>query len=262
MIERLRQMAARLSPRSKYLSVFDDSCGSFANAQAQSTGYDDETINSRALAAATEVIEGRGAFERDGVVFTEPEPRMPVVDALNSAVRDMQAMRVLDIGGGLGSSFWQNKDHLEATSVEWHVVEREELITLARTLPEHPVRYRSDLKTALTEPWDAIVLSSVLQYLPEPHALLRQVSTSACHTVVIDRTPMHPGEEDIACIQRVPAHIYPGSYPAWILSSTRIDEDLSSRRITQRFPGIEPTMQTTRGVRFTWQGLVAVRESA
>lgn len=262
MIERLRQIATRLSPRSKYLSVFDDNCGSFANAQAQSTGYDDEVISSQAIAAATAVIEGRGAFERDGLVFTEPDPRMPVVDALNSALGGMQAVRVLDIGGGLGSSYWQNKDHLKADSIEWHVVEREELITLARTLPEHPVRYRSDLKTALTEPWDAIVLSSVLQYLTEPHALLRQVSTSDCNAVIIDRTPMHPGGEDIACIQHVPAHIYPGSYPAWILSSTRINEDLSSRRITQRIPGIEPPMHTTRGVPFTWQGLVAVQESA
>ena len=262
MIGRLRQVAARLSPRSKYLSVFDDSCGSFANAQAQSTGYDDEAINSQAVAAATAVIEGRGAFERDGVLFAEPDPRIPVVNALNTAVRGMQALRVLDIGGGLGSSFWQNKDHLEVDAIEWHIVEREELITLARTLPEHPVRYRSDLETALTESWDAIVLSSVLQYLPAPHALLRQASTSDCHTVIIDRTPMHPDGEDVASIQRVPAHIYPGSYPAWILSSPRIEEDLSSRRITQRFPGIEPTMHTTRGVRFTWQGLVAVRESA
>ena len=254
---RLRAIVDRLSPRAKYLSVFDDRCGSFAAAQAQAIGFDDGHINSSALRAATAVIEGRGAFERDGVLFQEPEPRAPVASALASLGASTGVLRVLDIGGGLGSSYWQNYQSVGVPDLEWTVVERDELVTLAESLPAHPITYRTDLVGALQESWDAIVLSSVLQYLSNPHEVLRSVGVSDCRAIIVDRTPMHTGPEDIACIQKTPVHIYPGSYAAWILAQDQLEEDLTGWEIVDRFPGIEPTMHTVRGVGFEWRGFVA-----
>lgn len=255
----LRAMVSRFSPRAKYLSVFDDRCGSFAAAQAQAIGFHNSHINANAVGAAKAVIEGRGAFERDGVLFDEPEPRVPVVSALANLRTGGGVLRVLDIGGGLGSSYWQNRDAAGVPDLDWTVVERDELVELAKSLPTHPVKYRSDLQSALKESWDAIVLSSVLQYLPDPKATLQMVTSSDCRAIIVDRTPMHAGAKDIACLQKTPAHIYPGSYAAWILSRSRLEDAFQGWKIIDRFPGIEPNMCSVKGVRFEWRGCVAER---
>ena len=255
----IRTVIDRLSRNRKYLSVFDDTYESFAHAERMATGYNLDIINSRAFDAASAVIEGRGAFERDGVLFSEAEARQPIVRALNRFAAGNKSLKVLDIGGGLGSSFWQNRNDILTTELSWTVVERPDMVAVARELPPHPVTYLDDLDAALTYEWDAVLLSSVLQYLPDPHDLLRRLNYSTCRVAVVDRTPIHDGIRDRACVQHTPAHIYQASYPAWIFSRGSLEESLPSFSVVDRFPGIEPAMRTTSGIDFRWEGFTVLR---
>ena len=261
MIEGFRRFAAGLSPRSRFLSTFDDRFAGFTEAAQAAGGYDDRVIDDRSLEAARSVIEGNASFERDGVAFAEPDPRQPVVEAIvvtHQSRAGKAPLRLLDVGGGLGSAYWQNIELLPANELAWTIVERPSLCEKARELPEHPIVYRSDLEQALNEQWDVILFSSVLQYLAEPHQVL--VAAGAVgSTIIVDRTPMHAGADDAACVQTTPAHIYAASYPAWIFGAGTLEADIPGWRIISRFPGIEPSMTTRSGTHFDWRGFTAVR---
>ena len=255
----MRSMVERLLGRNKYLSTFEDGFPNFKSASSACPGYNADVINEKSFEAARAVVKGEAAFERDGVLFTDPDPRTPVIEALRGAITAEGALRVLDIGGGLGSSYWQNAGALGVDRLSWSVLERLDLVTMATQLPPHPVTYLDDLDAALESEWDAVLLSSVLQYLPDPHSVLQQVDRSSCRTIIVDRTPIRDRAEDIVCVQHAPAHIYQASYPAWIFGRGTLEASLPSFSIIDRFPGIEPPMRTTSGINFRWEGFTATR---
>jgi putative methyltransferase (TIGR04325 family) len=67
----------------------------------------------------------------------------------------------------------------------------------------------------------AILLSSVLQYLPAPYSFLDEVISYGFEFILVDRTPFFMKHQDRLTVQKVPASIYPASYPAWILNLGR-----------------------------------------
>ena len=249
--------------RSRYLSSFRDGFSSFAEAAAASEGYDSTDIANRAEEAARAVISGKAAFERDGTTFSDPDPRWPVVAGLLLGRREGQPLRVLDIGGGLGSSYWQNRGVLEAglsgQSLQWTVVEQPSMVQRAASLPPHGIQYVERVADANPEEVDCVLLSSSLQYLDEPHLTLVDSLKSGARVLVIDRTPMASISTDIPCVQITPPHIYRASYPVWVFSQAHLESALKDWAIVAGFPGIEPDMKTTSGVAFSWRGLIAVR---
>jgi hypothetical protein len=57
----------------------------------------------------------------------------------------------------------------------------------------------------------------------------------------------------------VPAEIYEASYPAWLLSESRLLDDLPRWSVVDTFPGIEANRSTTGGIAFDWRGLLLTR---
>ena len=251
--------------RSRYLSTFQDGFLSFEDAAKASAGYQAPDIANRAERAARAVISGNAAFERDGVTFEEPDPRWPVIAGLLLGRRQGQPLRVLDFGGGLGSSYWQNRDILETGlgghSLEWTVVEQQTMIERAASLPAHGIHYVERPDDASPEGVDCVLLSSSLQYLKDPHFMLAALLDTGARVLVIDRTPMASVKADIPSVQTTPPHIYRASYPAWIFSQSHLESTLKDWMIVARFPGLEPDMKTSSGVVFSWRGLIAIRRN-
>lgn len=249
--------------RSRYLSTFKDGFSSFAEAVAAAGGYDSTDIANRAEEAARAVISGQAAFERDGVTFADPDPRWPVVAGLLLGRREGQPLRVLDFGGGLGSTYWQNRGVLEAGlsghSLEWTVVEQLSMVERGTSLPPHGIQYAGSVAEANPGGADCVLLSSSLQYLEDPHHVLAELLDTGVRVLVIDRTPMASVTADIPCVQITPPHIYRASYPAWIFSQSHLELLPRNWSIIARFPGIEPDMKTTSGIPISWRGLIAVR---
>ena len=262
MLSRIRSLStAVMSGRNQQLT-FDDTVGSWERAQQVATGYDSSKIVNRVATATRAVLEGSAAFERDGVSFDEPDYRWPVAAGmLRSAARHGE-LRVIDFGGSLGSLYWQHKELFSGLSVTWTVVEQPAFVQAAEQMALAPLEFTTDLSAALsaTKPHIAVV-SSVLQYLEEPWQLVTTLSKSSVDSMIIDRTPMWSGAFDIPTVQEVPRHIYPGSYPAWILSSPRMTDAFRQWHTVARFPGIEPALKTRSGRAFTWSGFIAERTS-
>jgi putative methyltransferase (TIGR04325 family) len=251
----LSNWAAR---HSKYATKFHQ-VDTWSQAVSGSNGYSDPEIILRVDSATRSVISGNAAFERDGFLFAEPDTRWPILTGLLQAHARDGYLRVVDYGGALGSVYWQHRSHFAGLNVLWGVVEQENFVQYGRNLPSTEISFFTDLDLAIsTIAPNVILFSSVLQYLADPFALLSRVIPETQATIILDRTPTSKSPTNIPVIQRVPAHIYAGSYPAWIISRTQLDSHLAPRDSQIVFAGIEPSTRTDKGLLVNWQGRLAI----
>jgi putative methyltransferase (TIGR04325 family) len=211
--------------------------GNFASwdeARRHSQGYDAPAILERVKQATLKVARGEAACERDSVLFDRIEHSYPLlVGLLRAALRNGGRLNVVDVGGSLGSTFFQCRAALEpAVQVRWSVVEQTLFAACGR---EHfetdQLRFFDDLETCLkSEEQDIAILSSVLPYVEQPHALLETVAQKL-PAAIIDRTPVWSGLPDRITVQHVPASIYgfATSYPAWVLNRDSLVDHFAAR---------------------------------
>jgi len=192
------------------------------SARRASTGYDAPEIQDRVQEATYKVKTGQAAFERDSVLLERPEYSWPVIACLLwIASQKGNCLNIVDFGGSLGSSYFQSRrflSHLEAC--RWSVVEQKHFAeTGRRHFEDEHLRFYDDLDDCISnENPDAILLSSVLQYLPDPGVFIDSLVQKGLEFVLIDRTPFLLEGKDRLTVQTVPSWIYPASYPAWIMN--------------------------------------------
>ncbi len=185
-------------------------------------GYGDDVILDRVRAATREVVAGRAAFERDSVLFQEPEYNWPLLTLLFRQQATMPGMvTVLDFGGALGSTYHQHRKWIkDIPGLRWCVVEQAHFVTCGREEFEtDSLKFYYTLDECLAAERVTIALfSSVLPYLPDPWPTLATVSAARVPCVMIDRTHVF-NEKESKCriaIQHVPAAIYRATYPVRI----------------------------------------------
>ena len=198
---------------------------SWADALCDSKGYADPDIVGKVLAATMKVENGEAAYERDSVLFDAPQYSWPVLAALLWAASvNGNRLFVMDFGGSLGSSYRQNRYFLSHVDpLTWNVVEQAGCVEAGkRHFEDERLRFYPSIADCLADNTpDVALLSSVVQYLPEPHALLDDIVRRGFRTIIVDRTPLVEGVRDRLTVQKVPPSIYDASYPAWFLERGR-----------------------------------------
>jgi putative methyltransferase (TIGR04325 family) len=195
-------------------------------AVAASDGYAAPHILERVRSAVQAVRAGTALYERDGTIFAEPPPSWPVLDELLAlAERQGGRLTVLDVGGGLGGSYF-NYRHVwaEVPQLTWRVVEQPAFAAAGRReFADGRLDFFDSVAAAQAAgPADVLLLGSVLPYVPAPHALLGELLAKPWQLVVIERTGLVPGARDRLTVQRVPERLGGGSYPCWFLSRERL----------------------------------------
>jgi putative methyltransferase (TIGR04325 family) len=202
--------------------TFEGPFATWDEAAKYSSGYEGAQILEKVLAATLKVKRGEAVFERDSVLFDEIQYAWPVTAGLLWATaREGGRLSVLDFGGSLGSSYFQNRKFLEALpSVRWSVVEQAHFVEAGRQhiQDERLVFYPTIGECVAVEKPNVVLLSSVLQYLEDPYAVLDELVRSGAEIILVDRTSFHDGENDFLAVQKVGEAIYPASYPLWIFS--------------------------------------------
>lgn len=212
----LRQRARHwLRPR-----VYTGDYRTWADARAASGGYDDSAILEKAIEAARAVRDGHAAWERDTVLFSEPEVHWPLLASLLRAAAADGRLDLVDFGGAFGSIWWQHRRWLEGIETRWHVVEQTPFVAAGRREFEvGPLCFHENLDACCVSGRPStILLSSVLPYLESPHAFLTDVASRGFRHIIIDRTGFVQRGSDRLTIQRVPSSIYEASYPSWLFN--------------------------------------------
>jgi putative methyltransferase (TIGR04325 family) len=198
-----------------------------------STGYDSGIILEKTKEALLKVKSGEAAYERDSVLFDEIQYAWPLLAGLMwVAARCGGRLNILDFGGSLGSTYFQNWVFLSALPmVRWNIVEQSSHVGIGKAwFQDDNLRFYAGIAECLAETQpNVVLLSSVLQYLERPYIVLDQILELPCDHIIIDRTPFWAGSLDRLCVQTVPPSIYLASYPSWIFSRpqfhSRIHED-------------------------------------
>lgn len=211
---------------------FEGDFATWEEASAQCTGYDAKEILAKVLEATLKVKRGEAAFERDSVLFDKIEYAWPVLAGLMwAAARSGGRLNVLDFGGALGSSYFQNRKFLQSLpDVRWNVVEQPHYVDAGRKhIQDEQLRFYQTIDECLTENQSNVVLlSSVLQYLPNPFGMLNELAAIKADTLILDRTSFSPpGHKDFVRLQHVPENIYKATYPCHALSEGKLCQFIS-----------------------------------
>lgn len=212
----------------------------WASAAAVAEGYDAANILDIQRAAMRKVRDGAAPYERDSVVFDRIEYFFPTLAALLLiAARNDNRLSVLDFGGALGSSYYQNRgllSHLQ--SLSWHVVEQDHFVAAGQAeFQNEQLRFFSTIgESAAASRPDVVLLSSVLQYLEDPVGVLAQLANLGVDYILVDRTPILEAGPERIVVQTVPPSIYPASYACRLLAPGAIEAALApAYRIVYRF---------------------------
>jgi len=204
---------------------------SWNEAKEKSSGYDSIAILEKVKSSALKVKNGLAAYERDSVLFNSIEYSFPLLSGLLwVAAKNNGKLNVLDFGGSLGSSYYQNKLFFDALSnINWCVVEQPDFVKAGIEYFENESLhfYYSIDECMKSLDIDVIVLSSVLQYLEYPFALLDKIKSTGIKFLIIDRTPFITAPDRIT-VQKVKPSIYNGSYPCWFFNEENFITSLTS----------------------------------
>jgi len=204
---------------------------SWSKAIDKCAGYDSQTILEKVRISTLKVKEGFAVYERDSVLFDTIEYSFPLLAGLMwISARNNGKLNVLDFGGSLGSTYFQNKAFLDSLSdVNWCIVEQPGFVKTGIEFFENDkLHFFYSVEECLKSfEIDVIIFSSVLQYLEEPFALLDQIKSTAINNMIIDRTPFIKGDDRIT-IQKVNPNIYRGSYPCWFFNKRKFISRITS----------------------------------
>lgn len=268
-VSRLQMLAARLAPaplrrwlgRRLHGRLYRGDYPDWPTARAAARGYDDAAILERVIAATRAVRDGEAAWERDTVLFREPERNERLWPVLREAAEsDAGRLRVLDVGGALGSVWWQHRRWLaELPEVRWCVVEQPAFVTAGRReFAGDTLQFHEGIDEAIrAERPNLILLSSVLPYVERPHALLASLADGECARLAIDRTGFTTLGRDRITVQHVPASIYEASYPCRLFDRAGLLAALGPRwRVADEWPSVDGS-----GPWFDYRGLWLRRDA-
>jgi putative methyltransferase (TIGR04325 family) len=194
---------------------------SWDEALKKSSGYSSQNILEKVKDSALKVKNGIAVYERDSLLFDHFEYSFPLLSGLLwIAGQKNGKLNVLDFGGSLGSTYFQNKSFLDTLAeVNWCIVEQPEVVkTGIENFENQRLHFFYSIDECLkTFDIHVVLLSSVLQYLENPYRFLDEILSQTPEYIIIDRTPFIKGNDRIT-IQTVNPKIYNGSYPCWFFN--------------------------------------------
>jgi putative methyltransferase (TIGR04325 family) len=237
--------------------------GSFKNweeATRQCTGYDNELIISKCFKQMLEIKSGNKIYERDSVLFDKIQYSFGLLIGLyQSAANNNGQISVLDFGGSLGSSYFQNKTILNSFKIKWGIVEQENFVKCGRNnFQTKELMFFSCIEDCVNAINPKIILlSSVIQYLESPIEFIKKINELKIEKIIIDRTSFVKLHTSILTIQKVDTSIYNASYPCWFFNYENIINEFSNYNLILDFESYCDPSQLLNGIyEADWKGFI------
>jgi putative methyltransferase (TIGR04325 family) len=196
-------------------------------AAAEVEGYNSNAIISKVKESLLKVKNGEAVYERDSCLFQEIEYSYPLLASLLwVAFKNEGKLDIIDFGGSLGSTYYQNKRFLkELRSVSWSIIEQESFYKVGiEYFEDKELKFFWNMDECLSlNPSKTILFSSTIQYLNEPYAVLKSIVDRKFEFIIFDRTYFLNRDlnKDRITVQRVSPTIYEASYPCWFFSQNK-----------------------------------------
>jgi len=201
-------------------------------------GYADPSILEKTLKSTLMVKNGNAVFERDSVIFDQIQYSWPLLAGiLLAAARSEGVYRILDFGGAFGSTYFQNKRffNLLNKKILYGIVEQNHYIDVGnKYLKDQTIQFFPSIKSFSEQEGtpSLVILSGVLQNIPNPNQILQEIFFTAPDIVVLDRVPYNFEDKERITIQNVPPSIYIGRYPHRFFSKNHFMKLFSENNYT------------------------------
>jgi putative methyltransferase (TIGR04325 family) len=139
------------------------------------------------------------------------------------AAQNKGILNVIDFGGSLGSTYYQNKKFLDTLpNVSWNIIEQQNFVKAGiESFQNETLRFYhsiSECYSVLNKKIDVILFSGVLQCLKNPFDILKEAFGFGIKYIIVDRTGFTLNNKQRITVQKVPARIYDASYPCRFFS--------------------------------------------
>lgn len=221
----------------------------------RASGWDSPGVVEQALAAALKVRDGAAAFERDSVARDRIIYSPAILAALLLAADRYRAFNVIDVGGGLGSNYFQNRRLISALSgvpASWNVVERAPLARIgAEQFQTDQLQFHDELGAVRVE-HPVLLFTGSLQYVADAFALLDQ-AIGLADIIALDRVLVWDEPEHAVFVQRLdPRRFDDVTLPTWCFAKGRLVEWFSAHgfQLVEHFAGGPPQRFENCGMLF------------
>lgn len=206
---------------------------SWQEAQVHCTGYESNLILQKCKSALLKVKNGEAVYERDSILFDEIQYSWGLLAALEKAALENDGrLCVLDFGGSLGSTYCQNRDFLSSVKeLQWCIVEQPHFVDCGKeNFENEQLKFYHSIESCLAvhKP-NAVVLSSVLQYLENPDEIINKILKLNVPYLILDRLSLSNEKRDILTVQNVPAQYYESKLGHWFFSYDKLISKFSDR---------------------------------
>lgn len=210
-------------PAIRYLGDYK----SWEDAAARCEGYDDQAIISKVIESIEKVRCGEAAWERDSCLFYEDKYTYRICAAiLRCAIQNKgRRVSVLDIGGSLGSTWFQNRKYLsDLSGLEYVVAEQDHFAAYGHdNLEDGTLKFiRSTEAWENMQKFDIVLMSASLQYIQQWEEILTRIRKANPRYVILDRLLV--SDRRRICVEMVPEEIYLSSYPLVIFDRYEVPD--------------------------------------
>lgn len=207
-------------PNVRYLGDYRN----WNDAARECEGYEDSIIINKVINATQKVLHGDAVWERDSFLFyQEKYVHRICAMILKCALQNKNCgVRILDIGGSLGSTYFQNRKYLEdVKKLEYVVAEQEHFSDYGhKHLEDSILKFIRNNDSWEKESFDIILMSASLQYISDYGTVISKIKEVRPRYIILDRLLI--SDRTRICKETVPETIYESSYPLIIFSEEEI----------------------------------------
>ena len=213
--------------------------GFFANylnweeAKKVSTGYDSDLILNKVRDSLLKIKTHEAVYERDSILFDKIEYSWPLLAGLMwIAANEDGKLNLIDFGGSLGSSYFQNRFFLQTLKeVKWNIVEQKHFVECGKKyFEDDKLKFYESIEECLrTQKPSAMILSGVIQYIEKPYELIDYIINKNFKYLILDRTTFNKRNNDKLVVQKINPAIFNASYPCWFLNKNRFIQMFSNK---------------------------------
>lgn len=224
-LKKLFKGLSKLKPKKKKLA-WHGNYKTWEDAVADCATFNYHDALEKVKSSVLRVKSGQFPYERDSVLFDKIEYSWPLLTGLMwIAAQNKNKLSVLDFGGSLGSTYYQNRDFLSTLDeLAWSIVEQENFVKEGQEhFANKHLHFFFNIEECIHQSNPhVLLLSSVLQYLEKPFNHIHELVSKSFPYIIIDRTSIIHEKEDILTVQEVPKEIYEASIPCWFFSEEKL----------------------------------------
>lgn len=248
------------------LEVWSGDYRDWSQASAMCTGYASTTILDKCKDSLLQVKNGQAKYERDGILFEEIQHSWGLLTGLQKAALEHNGqLRVMDFGGSLGTSYFQNRDLLNSVKdLNWAIVEQSHFVDCGKKYFEsNQLKFYHSVEECVDQiKPNLLLLSGVLQCLENPGAWIQKFISLKIPYIILDRTPFIQLERDLLTVQNVPEAIYKASYPSWFFSDDQFLLNFKGYSLLGSFDSYcDPPIVLNSKVQAAWRGHILKLDS-